>query len=241
MNVPQIQEPFVPLDELSTENPSMVYRNEQCRQQTWLSQGQAKTEIYYPPFSSEASMQPSWQFTQMTTVPHVQTAPSSPDALPVQNVRLDTVSLGASDRKLPAEVEDLIGMGLYDSPAEVQSSSLLFGGIQGCGRKGLKLEESFEPTEQEEEDDNENGDEEGDEVDGSEDDLPNFERHLHDEQWPMTTATVYDSQSIASHMAYGNMPEPEPLASTYLATLRQMNSAYYPSDYSAYGQGYGWI
>jgi len=73
---------------------------------------------------------------------------------------LDTLSLDNGCSGSKDDAEELVGMGLYDSPAEVQSSSLLFNGFSRSGRKVLKLEESFEPEEREEEEDEEDDDEE---------------------------------------------------------------------------------
>jgi hypothetical protein len=185
-------------------------------------------------------MQPSWHVNQMLMDPNVQTAPSSPDCLPLQNIRLDTLSLGNIDTKSKDSSEELVAMGLYDSPAEVQSSSLLFGGFSGSGRKGLKLEESFEPTEQDGDEEEEGEDEGEEDVDQTDDTQQEIKQEEADQKWHIPAATQYDSQSIASHLTYGLEPRPEPLASQYLATLRQMNSAYYPSDYTQ-DTGYGWI
>lgn len=51
------------------------------------------------------------------------------------------------------EKDELVGMGLYDSPAQVQSASLLFSGPLPVRRKSLKLEESFEPVPQSDDED----------------------------------------------------------------------------------------
>ncbi len=166
-------------------------------------------------------------------MPHVPTAPSSPDCPPLQNIRLDTLSLGNNSRKSRSDLDELVGMGLYDSPAEVQSSSLLFSGFPGKGRKGLKLEESFEPSEQDDADE--------EEIDEDDQDLLNAQDEEVAASWPQPAAMQYESQSIASHLTYGVQQRPEPLATEYLATLRQMNSAYYPTDQLGYGQAYGWI
>jgi len=51
------------------------------------------------------------------------------------------------------EKDELVGMGLYDSPAQVQSANLLFSGPLPVRRKSLKLEESFEPVPQSDDED----------------------------------------------------------------------------------------
>jgi len=240
MNEPQIQEFFTPLDELPAQDPNSTYDSNQYLQQSWLSQEQGKAESYALSLYSHQSLYPQWHFNQPMTIPTVQTAPSSPDYPSLHTLELDNLSLGLNDTKSKDDSEELVGMGLYDSPAEIQSSSILFGGFTGPARKGLKLEESFEPTEQEDDED-EDVENDDDVDDDDEQDQQNFKEEDADEKWPDSTAMEYNSQSIAAHLTYGIQPEPEPLASKYLATLRQMNSAYYPSEYPGYGQGYEWI
>ena len=226
MNEPQIHELFTPLDELPTQDSSMAYEKHHFHDQLWLDQGQQKTDAYaFPLYSQQAFMQPSWQFNQVMTGTNMPTAPSSPDCPPIQNIRLDHLSLDNNSSKSKAGSEELVGMGLYDSPAEAQSSSMIFWGTLRAGRKGLKLEESFEPEEREDEDEEE-----------SEDDDQEPPEAV-DEGWISNHTNDYDAQSIATHLSYDMQPQSDPLASQYLATLRQMNSAYYPSEY----HGYGWI
>lgn len=94
--------------------------------------------------------------------PHnIQTAPVSPDFLPLPDMG------GTFDITYINEVPDkdeLVGMGLYDSPVDVQSNCLLFGGSIPMRRKSLKLEESFEPGPLSDEEENV---EEPEEEDGS--------------------------------------------------------------------------
>lgn len=89
----------------------------------------------------------------------IQTAPVSPDFLPVPDLG-DTFDIAYVDR-VPDQ-DELVGMGLYDSPADVQSNSLLFGGNLPARRKSLKLEESFEPGPSTDEDENAKGAEQDD-------------------------------------------------------------------------------
>ncbi|OCT45166.1 hypothetical protein CLCR_06027 [Cladophialophora carrionii] len=237
MNEPQIQELFTPLDDLPGMDPSLSYDGREYCQQAWA--GQSEPDAYsLPLYAHVSSTQPSWQVNPMAMDPNVQTAPSSPHCLPVQNIGLDTLSLGNMDTKSKDSSEELVAMGLYDSPAEVQSSSLLFGGVPGSVGKSLKLAESFEPTEQECDDEEEEADQTDDDDD---DDQKDIKQEEADEKRHIPAAADYDSQSIASHLTYGMQPRPEPLATQYLATLRQMNSAYYPSEYTSHEPGYGWI
>ncbi|OAP62800.1 hypothetical protein AYL99_02027 [Fonsecaea erecta] len=234
MTEPQIQEPFTPLDELSTRDPGLVYENQPYLESMWLGQEQAKSNsTSFSLYPQQSFVQPAWGFNQPVMAPNVQTAPSSPDCLPLQNFGLDTLSLGNTDSKLKDNAEELVGMGLYDSPAEVQSSSLLFGGSAGSGRKGLKLEESFEPAEQEDEE------EEDDTEDAEEDETGLQDAQQEDENsgqlWDNSDNAEYKAQSIADHLTFGMQAQPDSLAMKYLSTLRQLNSAYYPS-----GQSYGW-
>jgi len=159
-------------------------------------------------------------------MPNITTAPSSPDHLPLQSIGLDTLSLDAGTLASKKDEVELVGMGLYDSPAEVQSSSLLFGSISEPQRKTLKLEESFVPTEvndesEDEEDAVHEQDIEGDVL----------------EESSMMNETNSQSQSISNHLTFGYQSEVNPLAYEYLATLGQLNSAYYPAGH----HGYGWI
>lgn len=77
--------------------------------------------------------------------------------LPISNLNIATAPASPDYTSAPpgvllpqAEVEDdkeeLIGMGLYDPPAQAQAANLLFGGSLPIRRKSLKLEESFEPA-----------------------------------------------------------------------------------------------
>lgn len=145
------------------------------------------------------------------------------------NIDIGTLSLdNGGETGDTGAAEELVGMGLYDSPAEVQSTSFLFGGISS-GRKALKLEESFEPGEQEEGEEREAEDAQEQET------LENDDAT--DDALEMCDNPDYASQSIASHLTFGAQPEVNPLAFNYLATLSQLNSAYYPTA----SHGYGWI
>ncbi|KAJ9604302.1 hypothetical protein H2200_011136 [Cladophialophora chaetospira] len=240
MSEPQMNDFFVPLDDMSALDHSVTFENQHYQQHSWLDQAQENNGTYdFASHGQPGLLQPMWLPNQVVTIPNVPTAPSSPACPPLQNIGLDTLSLGIKDSQSKRDADDLVGMGLYDSPAEVQSSSLLFGGFSGSGRKSLKLEESFEPSEQEgnavEEDD-----EDGDEADSDEQDEQSTTNEECTERWHPSAITDHD-QSVANYQMYDMPPRPEPLAAEYLATLRQMNSTYYPSEYSGYGHEYGWI
>ena len=227
MNEPQIQEVITPLDGYSGRNMSFDYGNQAYFDQSWIASEPTKGDPYalstfyqagYPP-----APQPYAHANQQLMTSNVPTAPSSPDCPPFPNIDLDNLSLGTTSGKAKVDSEELVGMGLYDSPAEVQSSSLLFGRFSQSGQKSLKLAESFEPVEQ---------DEDADEDD--EDAAHEQESESNDSS--MTAFPSYESQSIANHMAFGTQTEVDPLAYKYLATLSQLNNYYAPSQ-----QCYGWI
>ncbi|KIW86302.1 hypothetical protein Z517_01698 [Fonsecaea pedrosoi CBS 271.37] len=236
MNEPQIPEAFTPLDELPSQDPALVYEDQSYLDNMWYGQGQTKSNSASVPLYPHQSLaQPTWGFDdQAIMAPNVQTAPSSPDSLPLQNFGLDTLSLGNKDSKSNDDSEELVGMGLYDSPAEVQSSCLLFGGSTASARKGLKLEESFEPVEKDDEEE-----EDADSEDAEEDEMnqQDAQQEAEDDVQPCNTSDTaeYEGQSIADHLIFGMQAQPDSLAMKYLSTLRQLNSAYYPS-----GHSYGW-
>jgi len=97
----------------------------------------------------QTMLHPSWQWGYPSQVPNVPTAPASPAFLPIQGgVEASPLDLNSQNAPSKPEGDELVGMGLYDSPADVQQSSFLFGGgFEGAmKKKSLKLEESFEPA-----------------------------------------------------------------------------------------------
>jgi len=84
----------------------------------------------------------AWPPLPLSIMPNLATAPTSPDFLPMPDLgqSFDVTQIEAVDK------DELVGMGLYDSPAQVQSASVLFSGPLPARRKSLKLEESFEPA-----------------------------------------------------------------------------------------------
>jgi len=227
MNEPQIQEVFTPLDGYSGRNMGFDYGNQAYFDQSWVASEPIKGNPYALSTFYQAAYptapQPFPHANQQLMTSNVLTAPCSPDCLPFPNIDLDNLSLGTTGGKAKDDSEELVGMGLYDSPAEVQSSSLLFGRFSQSGRRSLKLAESFEPVEQ---------DEDADEDD--EDAAHEQEPEPNDSS--MTAFPSYESQSIANHMAFGTQTEVNPLAYKYLATLSQLNNYYTASQ-----QCYGWI
>lgn len=104
-------------------------------------------------FANESMGLPTTPWPYFSTDFHhkIQTAPVSPDFLPLPEMG-ETFNVTYID-EVP-DKDELVGMGLYDSPADVQSNSLLFGGCLPARRKSLKLEESFEPGPLSDEDEN---------------------------------------------------------------------------------------
>lgn len=140
MDEPQIQELITPLEGLTAAEMGQQYDGDASDYVYWGNQGMTK---HYPIMDNmfpQSILQQPWHWN-MQDLP---TAPSSPSFLPIQGA-VDASPLDLNTRTVPQKPsgDELVAMGLYDSPAEVQSSSLLFG---GTGRKrSLKLEESFEP------------------------------------------------------------------------------------------------
>jgi hypothetical protein len=184
---------------------------------TWLPQDHAKPQTEnFDPYHFQ-HMHPCWQSTIQHVSSSIHTAPSSPDRLPVHNVDFESLRLDTTDHGPKDKSQELVGMGLYDSPLEVQSSSLLFGGARAGWRKTLKLEESFEPEDVDDEEDDQEASDAGDgeEYDATVDD-PQHE-----------DVTDYDVQSIANHLCSEVYPDGTSIASQYLATLNQLNTGYY--------------
>ncbi|EXJ84232.1 hypothetical protein A1O3_04899 [Capronia epimyces CBS 606.96] len=233
INEPQMEELYTPLEELPGPDVVPAYEARHFGEQAWLGQDPPKVQPYsFGMFPQSSSPQPPWQFSQGAMLGEVPTAPSSPDFFPVPNMDLGTLSLdNTGDNE---DAEELVGMGLYDSPAEVQSSSFLCAGLSS-GRRALKLEESFEPMEQDDGEEGEEGDDDDDEAAQGQE---TFEQDAVLEHAPDSSGEAnYNSQSIASHLTFGTQSEVNPIAFKYLATLSQLNSAYYP----AASHGYGWI
>ncbi|KAI1611006.1 hypothetical protein EDD37DRAFT_357411 [Exophiala viscosa] len=223
---PQIQELITPLDEYPWANTAYNYDEQNDNKQYWLPQGQLKFNSYSLPAHYQSNGMPFSHTNQQPMDPNIRTAPSSPDQLPLQSVGPDTLFLNVGALASRKDEVELVGMGLYDSPAEVQSSSVLFGGISEPQRKTLKLEESFVPAEVNDESEDEEDAVHEQDIEG--DPL---------EESSMMNETNSQSQSISNHLNFGYQSEVNPLAYEYLATLGQLNSTYYPAGH----HGYGWI
>lgn len=167
-NEPQIQEYMTPLEDYSPLNfPNVAFDYEYpskdspyyMPEQTYYPDVQA----YVPEQLPCGAQYPLLQIYQTQSANYSQlnihTAPPSPTLLPIQkfnNDRPTSPFLLGSPR---VEKEELMGLGLYDRPQDVQSSTLFNGPTSmaaltvGIG-KGLKLEESFEPPPREDDEEN---------------------------------------------------------------------------------------
>lgn len=87
----------------------------------------------------------AWPPMPMTTVQDIVTAPTSPDFLPMPDLG---PTFAAAHTSQDEDKDALVGLGLYDSPDQVRSANLLFSGSLPVRRKSLKLEESFEPADE---------------------------------------------------------------------------------------------
>lgn len=170
MDEPQIQELITPLEGLSAHEMGQQYDSNAYLNQSWFAHDVSKQQPYaMDNMFPQNSIPQSWQWPGFGQ--ELPTAPSSPNFLPIQGA-VEASPLDLNTCKLPAQGdgEELVAMGLYDSPTDVQSSSLLFGG--GPPRKrSLKLEEAFEPpSDEEKEAEADDEEEEDDDAEGEEDD-----------------------------------------------------------------------
>lgn len=153
MDEPQIQELISPLEELSAHDLGTQY----------APQIVGDTNSYwFPPATQKmipnlvmngyqpVHVSPYEMWSGQPIVHDVDTAPTSPNFLPIETMGEDTNLSRLQTSGLESEGEELIAMGLYDSPAEVQAFSDRFRTEQGIsgstGRKSLKLEDAFEPA-----------------------------------------------------------------------------------------------
>ena len=161
MYEPYVQEVFTPLEAMSPEEFETRYAflNEFSADHP----NQSKSSDFERLQSEE-----SWSLPPIVTIPALslldwdaelptetkQTAPPTPDFLPIQTNAVPENHMGQSFLSNgTADSEELVGMGLYDEPSSMVSP-ILFGGAltslpyRGSLGKGLKLEESFEPAEE---------------------------------------------------------------------------------------------
>lgn len=230
---PQIQELITPLEELSARGQMQTYGFEGLNQQSWLLQDPPKSQGYSMDsmFPQNHAQQP-WVWNHQTSMLDVPTAPSSPDFLPIQGgIEASPLNLNTHNLLGPTtnDGEELVGMGLYDSPADVQSSSLLFGG--GLAKRQLKLEESFEPA-------TDTGEEADDEEDAESDEeelVAASQQEAYNNQFP-----EYEEASIPTSTLAGQSFLFDAGQETQSANYADM-SFMVPSGYQPHYQAYGWV
>ena len=145
---PYIDCPSVLLDQMPEQDFSFVQNNYQSPYSYPYTHGEISPDYtssgmipYQATDSDIANM--AWPPLPLSMMPNLATAPTSPDFLPMPDLGQ---SFNVTQIAEAVDKDELVGMGLYDSPAQVQSESLLFSGPSPARRKSLKLEESFEPA-----------------------------------------------------------------------------------------------
>jgi len=110
------------------------------------------------------------------------TAPPTPDLLPIRDFVSDAEETAFRNSDSKSRTDELVGMGLYDSPSSLESTTL-FGGnsinipYRSNSGKGLKLEETFQPSQSDE-------DEEDDDAEGEQSDTEDIEGPVIDDTVP---------------------------------------------------------
>ena len=172
---PFLQEGFAAFDDLSAQNfdNRYAYLNDFSAEQNpfWASE---YTFQQMPPPIQQYTLPTEPQGFQKQPeylTPHFGlTAPTTPDILPIQSNDFGTALTPILTSNVTSGTDELVGMGLYDAPSPMHSSTLFSGKplnlpyrSHGGGGKGLKLEETFQPsaTEDNEEEDGEDADDEG--------------------------------------------------------------------------------
>jgi hypothetical protein len=276
LDEPQIHELITPLESLSAQefNNHGFDMPAYIDQQYWLpQQNHATMDAMFPPnlnnnFNNIPTYHPQPYHPQQATFfsQDLPTAPSSPNFLPIQggNIDIEASPLDLNTKAPEPPIssksdanggEELVAMGLYDSPADVQSSSLLFGSGGGLGlrggllerRRSLKLEEAFEPpAESKEQDQGSQGDElesgeEDDEVEEPLSEPDDFETAGEG------TYQVYQQNNLVGQ-SFLFAPDEKEAATTTVLEQREHNSGiFYPNYVMAQqglpmsGGGYGYF
>jgi hypothetical protein len=205
---PFVQDAYTPLDDM--------YSPDFDRRYAFLNEFSADKDDFYP--SQYASQYPMttdslYQFpaglyeAQKQSEYHIQqlgqTAPPTPDVVsckPSMELHGDGFTAG-----IDQGTEDLVGMGLYDTPSPLPTSTSFLSDpwdipIRPAVGKGLKLEETFQPTttddDNEEEDEaasSEDGDGEDDETRPGDADLPDL---------GLEDKSFYDGKEISTNSAF---------------------------------------
>ncbi|KAI9928184.1 hypothetical protein ASPWEDRAFT_39015 [Aspergillus wentii DTO 134E9] len=134
--------------------------------------------------------------------------PSTPDFLPIQQPDDDANALSQLAAKKPED--ELVGMGLYNNPDAFMESSL-----QGLSGKGLKLEETFTPSADEEnknsedddEDDEDEDEDEADETPADKQEQPKTESFKQPSKPSMLNKSFFfEDDDLESHAVTGTQP-----------------------------------
>ncbi|KAL1853382.1 hypothetical protein Plec18170_005379 [Paecilomyces lecythidis] len=170
------------------------------------------------------------------------TGPPTPDFLPIQQFSDNSASCPDLTSKPESSADELVGVGLYDEPdTSLVSEHSLLGGFnetRGPNGKGLKLEETFTPSDDEEdgEGDEDEGDEEAKE---DEDNQPGPQST--DIQHSVQEKEMFDQSVNAATNMLGKsflFDEPEDMMVTSLPECPQMMGV---SEIPCSNLGYGWI
>lgn len=170
------------------------------------------------------------------------TGPPTPDFLPIQQFSDNSASCPDLTSKPESSADELVGVGLYDEPdTSLVSEHSLLGGFnetRGPNGKGLKLEETFTPSDDEEdgEGDEDEGDEEAKE---DEDNQPGPQST--DIQRSVQEKEMFDQSVNAATNMLGKsflFDEPEDMMVTSLPECPQMMGV---SEIPCSNLGYGWI
>ena len=142
------------------------------------------------------------------------TGPSTPEFLPIQKFD-DEPSLADVSLNNQESENELIGMGLYNSPGMLESSR------QGVSGKGLKLEETFTPSSDNEDEDNKDTDDA--EADEEQDDVEPIKQPVKPPVNLLQKSFFFEDDDLESHAISDTQP--------FIGF----------GDQSCISYGYGWI
>lgn len=154
------------------------------------------------------------------------TVPSTPDLLPAQPLDIESESQPQPASNNRKSEDELVGMGLYSDPEASGANSLL--GISG---RGLKLEETFTPSSENEaeepdsKDEDDDGEEENEEAEEPKQDLSEMTYMLP----PKQTAKAPVSMLFGGH---------EDSIQSLIAESQQLLTL---GEQSCFNYGYGWV
>ena len=179
-------ETFTPLDEMQLQciDNTYPFPDQTGYNPSWIPQNNpAQHDPARQPsmYSGTHMMHRQMPFTYVSAPDtYTGTAPPTPDFLPTSTYGYGGEEGPQITREPDGEV--LVGMGLYDAPSSPNSNALSGGQIalphRTSAGKGLKLEETFQPsTEEESEDDDGSNDGSNDEVPDSSEATPTARRH----------------------------------------------------------------